>query len=304
MNSIVFFGTEDFSLVALKALVEAGFPVAAVVTKPDSPKGRGHLVTEPIVKQYAKEHKITVWQPNKVKEINAEIVKLNQPVGVLVSYGKILPQETLDLFTPGIINVHPSLLPKLRGPSPIESAILSGDQETGVSIMRLTAAMDAGPIYKQVHVALNGKETSEQLYDELGKMGADLLVEILPSIVDDSLLPYDQDDDSASYSKLLKKDDGVINWNDDARSIEARIRAYCLWPKSRTSLGKIEVIITNAEVVDGSEGTPGTIILDDYSGLTITAAQGSIRINTLKPIGKKEMPVSAFLSGYRSQLEL
>ena len=144
MNSIVFFGTEDFSLVALEALVEAGFPVEVVVTKPDMPKGRGHVLTEPLVKTFAKKHGIQVWQPAKLNDINDDIAKLNNPIGVLVSFGKIIPQKTLDLFTPGIINVHPSLLPKYRGPSPIEAAILMGDQETGVSIMRLSAQMDAG----------------------------------------------------------------------------------------------------------------------------------------------------------------
>lgn len=301
---IVFFGTEDFSLGALKALVESGFNVAAVVTKPDSPQGRGHRLTPPKVKVYAEEHGIPVWQPSKLSEINDKISHLDTPAGVLVSYGKIIPQSTLDLFTPGIINVHPSLLPKYRGPSPIETAIIMGDHKTGVSIMKLISDMDAGPVYKQIEIPLSGDETATELYHTLGDVGSELLVDSLPSILDGSLIPVEQDDDQSTYCNLIKKSDGIIDWSERAEVIVARIRAYQEWPKSRATLGDVEVIITKAEALSyGSHTDPGNITLENDS-LIIGAGRGSVRIQTLKPLGKKEMPVSAFLAGYRFQLGL
>lgn len=302
-NPIVFFGTEDFSLVSLKALVEAGATIAAVVTKPDMPKGRGHRVIQPAVKVYAEQNNIPTWQPSNLNEIIEKINNINNPIGVLVSYGKIIPQSILDKFTPGIINLHPSLLPKYRGPSPIESAIVNGDKETGVSIMKLTAAMDAGPIYQQVSISLDGSETAEVLYEKLGRIGADLLVQILPSIIAGNLQPVAQDDSKATYCKIIQKSDGLIEWDQAAKSIESRIRAFHLWPRSRTNLGKIEVIITKAEATMEKFGDVGHIEVHHNNTITIDCATGSLKIISLNPLGKKEMPVHAFLAGYRSQID-
>jgi methionyl-tRNA formyltransferase len=301
MNKIVFFGTEDFSLVSLKALVEANYPIAAVVTKPDAPKGRGHAMTKPAVKVFAEENGIEVWQPSKLNEINANIAKLEHPVGVLVSYGKIIPQTTLDLFSPGIINLHPSLLPKYRGPSPIESAIARRDDATGVSIMKLTAPMDAGPVYKQLTVPLTHRETAEQLYSSLGEIGSKLLIELLPGIVDGSLTPENQDDNVATYCELIKKSDGYIDWEADANTIEAKIRAYHIWPKARAKLGTIECIILEAAVIENVKKlSPGALSVS--TELIVGCGVGALSIKTLQPLGKKEMPIEAFLSGYRSLL--
>lgn len=283
--------------------MKAGFPVVAVITKPDSPKGRGHTLAQPAVKIFAQKHNITVWQPEKLPDINDRIAELNQPTGVLVSYGKLIPESTLDLFTPGIINVHPSLLPKYRGPSPIETAILTREEETGISIIRLVAAMDAGPIYKQTKVSLRGDETAEQLYADLGERGSRLLISILPSIMDGSSVAHPQDDDNATYCKMIQKSDGAIDWNETARNIEARIRAYHLWPKSRTTLGGVEVIITRGEVIDADNSAPGHVTIHSDE-LIIGTASGALRIISLKPLGKKEMPVTAFLSGYRDRLSI
>jgi len=300
MNSIVFFGTEDFSLTALEALVNAGFPVVTVVTKPDTPKGRGHAMTAPAVKSFALEHGITVLQPQKIADIEDEITKIDKPLGVLVSFGKIIPQRIIDLFTPGIINVHPSLLPKYRGPSPIESAILNGDQKTGVSIMQLIAAMDAGPVYGYTPLDLKGTETRAELYTALGGLGAETLLKLLPLIAEGKATGLAQDDDLASYCKLITKSDGVIDWSKSALRIEREIRAYAGWPQSRTTLGAVEVIITKAEVIN-RQNDPGKITVEDHD-LIIGTGENSLRIVTLKPLGKKEMPVSAFLSGYNTQL--
>lgn len=300
-KKIIFFGTEDFSLGALEALVTAGYVVAAVVTKPDSPQGRGQKLTPPKVKVFADAHDIPVWQPLKLSEIADNIKAIDSPVGILVSFGKIIPQSIIDLFEPGIINVHPSQLPKYRGPSPIESTILNGDTETAVSIMQLSAAMDAGPIYGYTSRELRGDETAPELYRILGELGNQTLLELLPLILQGTATGLEQSDQEATYCHLIQKSDGVIDWNKPASQIEREIRAYAEWPKSRTTLGAVDVIITKAQVVTGNTTTPGTITIENDE-LFVSTAQNLLKIIELKPAGKKEMPVKAFLSGYRSQL--
>ena len=301
---ILFFGTEDFSLIALQALVEKGFPVAVVITKPDTKKGRGHKLVPPAVKTYAAEHNIPVWQPEKLHDIVDDIKKIHAPVGVLVSYGKIIPQSIIDFFVPGIINVHPSLLPLYRGPSPIEAAILSGDNETGVSIMQLSARMDAGPVYLQESIPLTQTETAPELYRTLGHIGAKLLTDHLPAILDGTLVPVEQHEASASYCSLITKQNGYIDWSvETADTIERKVRAYQPWPQCRASIGHIDVILTSLDVNITSpiHVAPGTISVRDNQ-LSIATKVGTIRINTLKPLGKKEMSADAFINGYRHLL--
>ena len=242
---IVFFGTEDFSLTSLHELVEAGFLVQLVVTKPDFRSGRGQKLTAPSVKTYALERGIRVLQPVKLSEITSEVKELNHPAGVLVSYGKIVPQNIIDLFVPGIINVHPSLLPQYRGPSPIESAIINSDKQTGVSIMQLSAQMDAGPVYSQVTDELYGTETQAELYRDLAIIGAHELIKVLPSILDGSLQPTAQDESRATYCKLLHKDQAFFNPKTlTAVELEARIRAYQNFPKTKYTIDGRTITIT------------------------------------------------------------
>lgn len=286
---IVFFGTEDFSLLTLQRLVEAGFPVVGVVTKPDSKKGRGHALSAPAVKTYAVAHNIPVWQPAKLIEITDIITQLGSPVGVLVSYGKIIPQSIIDLFTPGIINVHPSLLPRYRGPSPIESAIKNGDDVTGVSIMQLSAAMDAGPVYTQVTVPLSGIETRPQLYNQLGTLGAQLLTDSLPTIVSGELVATPQDDSQATYCQLLTKHDAWLHPEaDDAKTCERLIRAHLGFPKSKLILLNQECIITKASVSPQKQ-TPLDVLCRDGAYLSIE--------EVVAPSGKT-MSATAFINGY------
>jgi methionyl-tRNA formyltransferase len=210
-DRIIFFGTEAFSADALRALIASNFNVVAVVTKPDQPKGRGHKLTEPLVKTIAREHDIPVWQPTKLADVAEQITSLQPVAGVLVSYGKIIPQSIIDLFTPGIINVHPSLLSRYRGPSPIEAAIIHHDNQTGVTIMQLSAAMDAGPIYAQHIIPLDHTETKPALYATLSHIGNQLLIDTLPDILSGALTPTPQNDADATYCSLLSKQDGLLN---------------------------------------------------------------------------------------------
>jgi len=293
-KTIVFFGTDEFSAVSLRELIERGFTIGAVVTKPDSRKGRGRELQASLVKQVALENNIPVWQPLKMMEIADNIAALQQeknekPTGVLVSYGKIIPQAIIDLFEPGIINVHPSLLPKYRGPSPIESAILHGDTETGVSIMQLSAAMDAGPVYKQVFFSLDDTETAPDLEAKLAALGAQELVTILPSIMNGSLQPQAQDDSLASYCKLLSKDDSVLNPETlTAEQAERRVRAYVAYPKTKVTIAGHLVVITKAHLASESN-TVLDIQCSDGRFLSIDELIG--------PSGRA-MNAKAFLNGY------
>lgn len=288
-SPIVFFGTEDHSLIALKTLVDSGFSVAAVVTKPDTKKGRGKKVTPPAVKSYAIEHDIPVWQPTKLKEITDNVLALENPVGVLVSFGKIIPTSILELFTPGIINVHPSLLPLYRGPSPIESAIINRDNKTGVTIMKLEAAMDAGPIYIQVPYALDFTETKPELYDTLFTLGANLLASKLPDIVSGKLQATAQNEDDASYCSLLSKDMSKLDLSVlTPGQAEAHIRAYQGFPRSRINIGQHNLIVTKAHAVMTKE-TPLDLVCSNGAFISID--------EVIAPSGKT-MSASDFLRGY------
>ncbi len=286
---IVFFGTEDFSLYSLKALVEAGFSIVAVVTKPDTARGRGNILTQPAVKTYAESKNIPVWQPTRLLDIVEPIKQFDAPAGVLVSFGKIIPSAIIDLFTPGIINVHPSLLPMYRGPSPIESAIKNRDAKTGVTLMQLAPKMDAGPIYVQVPYALDQTETKPELYETLGQLGANLLVQKLPLILDGSIEPAEQDETKATYCHLLDKNDSLL----DPLAItpgdaEALIRAHLGFPRTRLNIGEHTIIVTKAHGVM-TKNTPLDIECQNGAFLSID--------EVIAPSGRT-MTGADFLRGY------
>lgn len=286
---IIFFGTEDFSLTALTGLVEAGYDIAAVVTKPDSRRGRGHHLAPPSVKVLAGRHNIPVWQPDNLRDISGDITALQPVTGVLVSYGKIIPQEIIDLFTPGIINVHPSLLPKYRGPSPIESAIKNGDDTTGVTIMQLSAKMDAGPIYTAKTHPLTGTETRPELYHALADIGTNLLLESLPAIIDGSLAATPQNDTLATYCQLLTKNDGQLDpATITATQAERCIRAYLGFPKTKLVIHDQPLIVTKAHV-SAQKQTPLDCICRDGVYVVID--------ELVAPSGRR-MSADAFLRGY------
>ena len=289
-RTIIFFGTDDFSLVTLQSLIESGYNIAAVVTKPDSKSGRGQVLSAPSVKKMALEHNIPVWQPTKVSDINNDIRTLGTNVtGVLTSYGKIVPESTINLFKPGIINVHPSLLPLYRGPSPIESTIKNGDEQTGVSIMKLTATMDGGPIYGHIIHKLSGNETRPELYQSLAQAGAMTLISLLPTILDESLQPIPQDDSKASYCNLLTKDDAWLKpFEVTAEIAERLVRAHLGSPKTKINVLNHTVIITK------------THISSDYKApLDIECQDGKyLSIDELIAPSGRTMSSRDFLNGY------
>lgn len=310
-SKIVFFGNERLSsgyqsdCTILKALLEADYEVVTVVAHHTESKSSRN-VRELEVAIVAKAAGIPVLTPDKPIEIITELREFGADIGVLVAYGKIVPQDVIDIFPKGIVNIHPSLLPKYRGSTPIEQAILDGASETGVSVMQLVKEMDAGPVYAQEKRALNGRETKKELTESLLDIGKKLLIDKLPSIIDGSLKPKGQNDSEATYCNQIEKTDGQIDWNKSAVQIEREIRAYAGWPQSRTTLGSVEVIITQAHsITSDSSGEPGSIEIPTEDGiLKINSGGGYLCIDKLKPLGKKEMPASAFLAGYKNKLQI
>ena len=293
MTKVMFFGTEDFSVPTLQKLIEANYKIVAAVTKPDTLRGRGHKLDQPAVKKIAAVNNIKVLQPAKVTEILPEIQKLQPEVGVLVSYGKIIPESIIEAFPKGIINIHPSLLPIYRGPSPIESAILNGDKVTGISIMSLEKAMDAGPVYLQEHIELSGIETKNELYDQFSRQGAKLLIENLPRILDGSIKSTSQDESEATYCQMITKSDGDLDpITMTADECERRIRAFIGWPKTRINLLGKNIIVTKARVLADFSGDkwPDVILCKNNSALQIT--------EIVSPNGK-QMKTADYVRGLR-----
>jgi methionyl-tRNA formyltransferase len=287
-KTVIFFGTDSFSVPALRGLLADGFSVGAVVTKPDSKQGRGQKVTASPVKQIALQHDIPVWQPTKLADIIDDIKALGPVIGVLSSYGKIIPQSVLDLFEPGIINIHPSLLPTYRGPSPIETAILNQDEVTGVSIMLLSADMDAGPLYEQVEVPIFSDEEAPALYETLANEGTAALLHVLPAIMSGQLQPSPQKGE-ATYTSLLKKSDTLLDPTTmTAQEADAQVRAYLLFPKTKLTLSGRQVIVTKAHVSEVKTGAL-EVMCKDKRYLVIDELTG--------PSGRN-MSGKDFLNGY------
>lgn len=300
-NKIVFFGNERLATgvhttaPVLRALIEAGYEVMAVVAQHEV--GRSRKPRELEIGVIAAQHNIPLLLPNKLSEIADQLRDMQAGVGVLVAFGKMVPQSIIDIFPHGIVNIHPSALPKHRGPTPLESVILDGDTQTAVTLMQLAQAMDAGPIYSQKLVSLAGNETKQQLADLLIEVGKTMLLELLPAISNGSLAPTEQNDADATYDKLITKDMAEINWQQPAIIIERQIRALAEWPKSRTNIGGRDVVITAAHVIEGN-GTPGVIWLEGRE-IGMHTAEGILVIDQLVPAGKKLMSGSDFLLGYK-----
>jgi methionyl-tRNA formyltransferase len=293
-KTIVFFGNERLvsglkstDAPVLCALIAAGYNVTAVVSHHSDGQSRSNRPLE--VAEIAKAHDIPVLLPNKPAEVIDELVALNANAAVLVAYGRIIPQSVIDIFPRGIINIHPSLLPKYRGPTPIESAIANGDTTAGVSIMQLTAGMDSGPIYAQQTVTLSGHETKFDLYNTLAQTSTGLLLNILPKILDGSLQPTPQDDSQATYCKLLTKSDSALSAaNITAQQAERLVRAHLGFPKSKITVFGHDIIITKSHV-SLQPKTPLDILCQDGAFLSID--------KLIAPSGRL-MTSQAFINGY------
>lgn len=301
-ETLLFFGNERLATgvtspaLVLQALLAAGYRVPAVIVAQGSTgKSRKGRALE--VAAVAEAHGIPVIAPANLKDAKGELKKYGADAGVLAAYGKIVPQEVIDIFPKGIINIHPSLLPKHRGPTPIESALLQGDKETGVSLMQLASKMDAGPVYAQETVLLRGDEEKQMLTDQLLQLGTTMLVQYLPDILSGKLRPQDQPDSQATYDQKIEKSSGELDFQKPAAELEREVRAYAGWPRSHATIATRDVVITKAHVAPGS-GVPGALWFDQPGQLGVYTTDGILVLDSLVPSGKKEMTIAEFLRGY------
>jgi methionyl-tRNA formyltransferase len=305
---IVYMGTPEFAVPCLETLVRSeGVEVTGVFTQPDRPKGRGNKLTPPPVKVAAQKAGIPVFQPEKIKseEALATLRNLEPDLIVVVAYGQILSQEILNLPVKGCINVHASLLPKLRGASPIQWAIVSGERETGVTTMKMNTGLDEGDMLLKDSLKLSEDITGGALHDLLMEMGAKVLKETLTCLMEGTLKPEPQDHALATYAPKIEKKMAEIDWRNSAEEISALVRGFDPWPAGLTSLGAVKLKLFAPEVVNDDElnptaveTEPGTLIDVDRVSFTVKAGRGAVRFFEIQAPGARRMKVSDYLLGH------
>jgi methionyl-tRNA formyltransferase len=299
---IIFMGTPDFSVPALEALIAEGHHILAVYSQPPRPKGRGQQVQMSPVHQMAAYHDIPVFTPRSLKrdeQARKEFLMLNADVAVVAAYGLILPKDVLEWPRYGCLNIHASLLPRWRGASPIQHSIWKGDKESGICIMKMEEGLDTGPVLMRRSVDIRPQTTAQSLHDELSSLGAVMITETIRQIAHDHALPplAAQDDSASTYAPLLKKEDGLIDWNMNAQEIDCQIRALNPWPGVYTFNDKgMRLKILGVALETGSAGVPGTII--DQKGLVACGQVTAIRLLKVQPDNAKPMEFSAALNGH------
>lgn len=298
----VFLGTPAFAVPTLKALVRAGHDVAAVFTQPDRPKGRGNQLSASPVKEAALRLDIPVFQPERIRrpENVDHLRSLKADVMIVVGYGQIIPQTIIDLPRHGILNVHASLLPKYRGAAPIQWAIANGEQETGVTIMRIDAGLDTGDMMAKQNTAIGPDETAIELSARLAPMGASLLVSVLDDIASDRARYVKQDDSAATLAPILKKEDGLIDWKQSASVIYNRFRGFQPWPGAYTPFRGAQLTITSARPSPYESAEPGAIIASKKR-LAVGCGSGVLELLEVQPAAKKRMSAESFLNGIKPQ---
>ena len=292
---MVFFGTSEFAVPALRKLVASNFQITAVITQPDKPAGRKQLPLPSPVKKWAQENDVKVLQPHK---LTTDSLQLTADVFIVASYGKIIPKAVLDIPQYGTLNIHPSLLPKYRGPSPIQTAILNQDRETGVTIIKLDEEMDHGPIIVSKKWKIENSTTYEKLHDKLAELGADLLIETLPEYIRGEIKPVAQDHNKVTFTKIITKQDGRIDWKKTAEEIDAQIRAFHVWPVAWTTLDGKRLKIYDASIIPSptSERVKGEVT--DASGtIKIQTGNGVLSIKELQLEGGKRLTAQEFING-------
>lgn len=304
---VVFMGTPDFAVGTLEAIVAAGHEVVGVVTQPDKPQGRSKSLVPTPVKAAALAHGLNVYQPTRIRneEAVATVRAMEPDVIVVVAFGQIIPKEILDMAPHGCINVHASLLPAYRGAAPIQWAVLNGEKETGVTIMRMDEGLDTGDVIAKVIVPLDEKETSESLFDKLSAAGAKLLAETLPSIGDGTAVYEKQPEESpTAYAGMIKKQMGLIDWNRSAVEIERWVRGMNSWPSAYTKLDGKTLKIWSSHIEDEKQtGEAGKVLRADKTGMYVQTGCGVLCIEELQLEGKKRMTVDAFIRGYTMKQE-
>lgn len=299
---VLFMGTPDFAVPSLRLLLEEKdqVEVIGVVTQPDRPKGRKKVLTPPPVKVEAIKHDLPVFQPQKLRSEEAirQVLELQPDLIVTAAYGQILPEPVLNAPKYGCINVHASLLPKYRGGAPIHHAIINGEKETGVTIMYMVKALDAGDMLLQRAIPITSGDNVGTMHDKLANLGAELLKEVLPSILDGTVQAVPQDDEQATFAPNITREDEKIDWERTAQELDCQIRGLCPWPVAYTLWKGKPFKIWKASVVnEETQGEPGTVIRLDADGIVVATGKGLLRLTEVQPSGKKPMPARQFING-------
>jgi len=316
--AILFMGTPQFAATALLGLAEAGFNVTGVITRPDTSKGRSGVRTSSEVKIVADKHKIPVFQPTNKAELTEMVEKTAPELMVVAAFGMIVPQEVLDIPKYGALNIHGSLLPKYRGASPIAEAILNGDKETGITIMKMSLGMDEGPIIRQYKLPIfschpeqsegsrdssvpqNDKEkcdTTATLTIKMAVLAAKAIVETIPAWVAGELKAVPQNNREATYCRKITKEDGHIDWDKPAEQIERVVRAYQPWPTAYTFVEGVRIKILKATIVPPRHSREGGNLELEDNHIYVGTGEGSLEILELQPEGKKPMSAKDFING-------
>jgi methionyl-tRNA formyltransferase len=297
-------GTPDFAVPALEKLIDGGYEVAVVYTQPDKAAGRGRVVEEPPVKKAALRHNLTVLQPENFKsaETKRQLLELKPDTIVVAAFGQILPRSVLEIPAFGCINIHPSLLPKYRGVAPVPAAILNGEEFTGVSIMLMDKGIDTGPVLTSVHVPVLQQDTTETLMQKLANTSAQLLLDTLPGWFRKEITPQLQNNGEATYTKMLTKEAGEIDWKLPAVQIWRQVRAYQPWPGSYTRWQGKQLKILEAVPLTGEvTGEAGTVlnVNKNEAAFGVVTGNGILGVKKVQMEGKKAVTADEFLRGQR-----
>ncbi|MDO5134440.1 MAG: methionyl-tRNA formyltransferase [Eubacteriales bacterium] len=302
MRKIVFMGTPDFAVEPLRAMIEAGYQVAAVVTQPDKAKGRSKSLVPTPVKEEAMKHGIPVYQPVKVRD--PEFVRTLEEIGadviVVAAFGQIIPRSILEMPPFGCINIHASLLPKYRGAAPIQYAVLDGEKESGVTIMKMGEGLDTGDMISRAVVPITPEETGGSLFHKLSRAGAGLLVETLPHIFDGTAAYQKQPEESPTpYAAMITKKMGQMDFSKSAQELERLVRGLDPWPSAFTHLGGKSLKVWKSQVEETEQkGEPGTVFAVDKKGIHVLCGQGGLILTEVQLEGKKRMDAESFLRGF------
>ena len=300
---VVFMGTPEFGAIVLEGLIKANCKLVLVITAPDKSIGRKQIITPPLVKLVAEKYNIPVEQPEKIENCKLKIENCKPDLIVLAAYSQIIPKEILEIPKYGCLNIHPSLLPKYRGPSPIQTAILNGDEETGVTIFLMDEKIDHGPIIANCKLPIaNLKITYPELSKELAEKGVKLLLETIPKWIKGAIKPKAQEESKAIYTKILKREDGKINWKNSADYIERQVRAFNPEPGTFTLAEKKILKILKASTLKQTEigpfGLPGKTFLAPNDKIAVQTGKDYLIIEELQPEGKRKMTSEEFLRGH------
>jgi methionyl-tRNA formyltransferase len=304
---IIFFGTPEFAVPTLRELLAAGHDVAAVVTQPDRPRGRGQKPSPGPVKAFADEHGLRVLQPDRLRDegFTALLATLAPDLGVVAAYGKILPAAVLASPRLGLINVHASLLPRWRGASPIHRAVMAGDAETGVSIMRVVQALDAGGVFARAGRPVGPDETSEDVERDLAELGARLALPVIDALASGTAAEEPQDETLVTYAPRLTRENGVIAWSEPAAVIHNQVRGLHPWPHAVTTLQGARVIVLRTSLAptppqSAGQARPGEVLVIGHDGLIVQAGDGRpIGLLRLQAEGRRALAARDFAAGAR-----